>query len=130
MSTNKRLFSSEKQDLKTGRDGKSTSIEPDQSIVLPDYSDSDSSDDPQSLTDRINLHSISESLAEIQQTQIQEPELPNSKLNLSLKHQINKPSDPYDGSQSENDSHEECLPPPRTPTLANPTTGRFGSNDP
>ena len=39
LSTNKRLFSSEKQDLKTGSDSKSTSIEPDQSIVLPDYSD-------------------------------------------------------------------------------------------
>ena len=42
LSTNKRLFSSEKQDLKSGSDSKSTSIEPDQSIVLPDYSDSDS----------------------------------------------------------------------------------------
>ena len=104
MSRNKRLFSSEKQDLKTVRDSKSTSIEADQSIVLPDYSDLDSLDDPQSLTDRLNLHSISESLAEIQQTRIQDPELPNSELSLSLKYQINDSNDPYDGSQSEHDS--------------------------
>ena len=115
--TNKRLFSSEKQDVTTGRDSKLTSIEPDQSIVLSDYSDSDSSDDPQSLTDRLNLHSISESLTEIQQTQIQDPEPPNLKSSLSLKHQINNSSDPYDGSQSENDSDEECLPPSRTPMV-------------
>ena len=51
--------------------------------------------------------------------QSQEPELPNLKLSQSLKHQINNTSDPYDGSQSEDDTYEEGLLLSQTPMVTN-----------